>query len=172
MWYWLHLCTRVRALLFLMVSLLAWKAAMAICVWSSPKHSPHSLALDVLRNSLFTFDLQTDWMKYICFLFINVDPYLISSVIFFSFISRLIMLPLKTKMINNYYNWLVIRLSFLYRGMCILGIAIKNLTHLYLHKWYCTTNTDTYRFCFHFHVIFICNNDLCRVVISVDFVYL
>lgn len=29
-------------------------------------------------------------MKYICFLLINIDPYLISSVIFFSFISKLI----------------------------------------------------------------------------------
>lgn len=33
-------------------------------------------------------------------------------------------------------------------------------------------NTDTCRFRFHSHVLFICKDDLCRVVISVDFVYL
>lgn len=33
-------------------------------------------------------------------------------------------------------------------------------------------NTDTCRFRFHSHVLSICTDDLCRVVISVDFVYL
>lgn len=68
-----------------------------------------------------------------------------------------------TKLLNDDYNWLIIRF-FLYTRVC------ANLNwyekFIFTHLWYCT-NTDTYRFCFHFLVIFIYDNNLCRLVISV-----
>lgn len=98
----------------------------------------------------------------------------LDKIYFFTFISFLlshalcqkkkILLPPMTKMLNDDYNWLIIR-SFSIQG-CVQN---WNWYEKFIcnHLWYCTTNTDTYRFCFHFRVIFIYDNDLCRLVISV-----
>lgn len=66
---------------------------------------------------------------------------------------------------NQDAKWWLQLVLFIYRGVCIIGIDRRN--SFVSTCDIAQQNTDTYRFCSHFLVIFIYDNYLCRLVISV-----
>lgn len=65
--------------------------------------------------------------------------------------------------LNDDYNWLN-KILFLYKGVCIIGIDRRNS---FVTTCDIAQQTQIPTDCFLFLVIFIYDNDLCRLVISV-----